>query len=255
VIPLIAKKSKEHCLSVVMQLVPLQQFDAKTRTKTVQSLVAQLDQSGIERYLVYLFNSFRAPPKARDQPRDDEHDDDDEDDAASSPMTFVERQQVWVLNQLLALTRNHSLQRRDSWLKQILHFVLYHTFFTAAERKQTRSSGSSKKSKSPPHQWVYTLQTTNGPDPQPIVLSAAVRKVCQERLLAILAELGAHAATMNSADSASGGAKRSLVGMELVLPRPATIHTFYWSWWRWRWRWGGAIRSTSYTVLWLISYL
>jgi hypothetical protein len=198
-------------------------FDSRTHTKTVQTLLAKLDQSGIEKYLDYLKKFFARTRDSAESTAADDHDDDDDDDigeeqhdgseqqhkkpntaadADKHQQSYANKQQSWAINQMLLLAKNHSLERSEAWLKDILNFVMYHAFFTAAPRANAAAAAAAatnskkrQKSKNPADTaacaWVYDLQSFTYYDgtTAAVCVSPTIRQLCVDKLYVLIGEL------------------------------------------------------------------
>jgi len=84
-------------------------FDRVTKTKTVESIMANLTPEGVSDYVAYLENVILGG--------------DDKDASA------LEDRRTWALDQMIALTRNGAVPKTDEWVSRVLDFLLVHGFF------------------------------------------------------------------------------------------------------------------------------
>ncbi|ORY24385.1 DNA polymerase phi-domain-containing protein [Naematelia encephala] len=89
-----------------------QDFDKVTKTKTVESIMGGMDVEGAKEYVTYLQGLVLAS-----------------DEKTRTDMSGLEERRSWALDQLLALCRNGSVPRDDSWIASVLDFLLVHGFF------------------------------------------------------------------------------------------------------------------------------
>ena len=127
-----------------------QNFDRLTHTRLTESILATLDEAGIQRYLAYLRSVACEMPASTDAPN-----------AAS--------RRQWACDQMLALVRSSHVRNSDAWVHDVLVFLGGAGYFSLA--------------RTPPAPWRDVL-------PRPAVpLDDATQAVCRARFLACLAEL------------------------------------------------------------------
>ncbi|WFD06863.1 DNA-directed DNA polymerase [Malassezia vespertilionis] len=147
------KRNPTAGLALVTQLLGehgRQNFDRVTHTKTIESILSSLDESGIRRYLAYLRGVAYAPA-----PGDDEK--------------LVTSHRQWVCDQMLALVRSNLVPRMQKWVEDVLLFFAAFGYFAVA--------------KTPKGGWDEILTAPAAP------FSKETRTLCQMRLQACLAEL------------------------------------------------------------------
>ncbi|CAO3601222.1 unnamed protein product [Absidia cylindrospora] len=130
----VAEGNKQVGFAVVSQLIGQyghQQFDRITRTKTVENLLATMDADGIRHYLVYLARLFVNNQQQQQQG----------DDQVSE--RTIELQREWAINQMLLLVTHPKTPKEESWINDVVKFVLVYTFFDV---KPTSAKKSNKKS-------------------------------------------------------------------------------------------------------------
>ncbi|WFD02766.1 DNA-directed DNA polymerase [Malassezia obtusa] len=88
-----------------------QNFDKVTHTKTIESILSSLDESGIQRYLTYLRGVAMAPTK-KDEAK------------------LVSTQRQWAADQTLALVRSNLIPKSEAWIRDALVFLGGFGFFT-----------------------------------------------------------------------------------------------------------------------------
>lgn len=107
------KRNPTAGLALVTQLLGehgRQNFDKVTHTKTIESILSSLDESGIQRYLAYLRGVAYAPTKSDD-----------------AKHTATQRQ--WAADQMLALVRSSLIPKSDAWIRDVLVFLSGFGFF------------------------------------------------------------------------------------------------------------------------------
>lgn len=147
------KRNPTAGLALVTQLLGehgRQNFDKVTHTKTIESILSSLDESGIQRYLAYLRSIAYAPTN--------------QDDAKH---TTTQRQ--WVCDQMLALVRSSLVPKSTAWIKDVLVFLAGFGFFAVA--------------KAPSAPWSPVLELPQVP------FSEEMQALCRLRLQACLTEL------------------------------------------------------------------
>lgn len=146
----VAEENKQVGFALITQLLGKnghQNFDRITRTKTVENLLTTMDTEGIQSYAEYLAQTFT---------KCDE----------SSSNTSRE----WALNQMTLLITNTKIPKEETWVTDVVQFLMIHAFFDIK---------SADKSKS-------YLTGLHKPTP---ALSEATHKFCQERFQAVLVAL------------------------------------------------------------------
>ncbi|KAI3626217.1 hypothetical protein CBS9595_001578 [Malassezia furfur] len=107
------KRNPTAGLALVTQLLGehgRQNFDKVTHTKTIESILSSLDESGIQRYLAYLRGVAYAPAKSDD-----------------AKYTVTQRQ--WAADQMLALVRSSLIPKSDAWIRDVLVYLSGFGFF------------------------------------------------------------------------------------------------------------------------------
>ncbi|ORX57494.1 hypothetical protein DM01DRAFT_1334110 [Hesseltinella vesiculosa] len=152
----VAADNSQVGFALVTQLVGKnghQRFDSVTRTKTVENILATMDNKGLTSYLSYLAGLFTT--KAIDG-----------DDTGRA----LELQREWALHQMVSLINNHKLPKDEAWIQQVIRFVLVYTFFDITPTK-------SKKQQDP----LTHLQ--------PVDLPASTRAICQKKFESLVLAL------------------------------------------------------------------
>ena len=103
-------------------------FDRLTKTKTVESLLAAMDVTGVEEYVDHLGRLAMKP--------------------ASKPGLGAEEEdptstRIWVIDQFAMLIRNGAIPKTDSWVTKVLDFLLLNGLF-----------GVRKKNEKSKNEWV-----------------------------------------------------------------------------------------------------
>ncbi|KAH6918992.1 DNA-directed DNA polymerase [Coprinopsis sp. MPI-PUGE-AT-0042] len=151
--------------AVILQLTGAngsQQFDKLTKTKTVESILANMNAEGIQNYVNFLSEQFT---------KGDE----------KSSQSDVDSRRSWIIDQLNGLVRNGSVPKSDDWIKAVLNFLVVHGLFQI-QKKKSKSS-------------ITALRDV----PQP-PLSPESRKLCRNRLLTCIGELTGQTTVMKSDD-------------------------------------------------------
>lgn len=107
-------------------------FDRVTKTKTVESIMANLTPEGASEYVAYLEQVALGS-------------DTDKSDAAG-----LEERRVWALDQLVALCRNRSVPKTDDWVARVLDFLLVHSFFIVRKADKKSSNKALHSVPKPP---------------------------------------------------------------------------------------------------------
>lgn len=117
-------------------------FDALTRTKTVEGLVAALDVEGIKKYsnwLMTLIIDGDLPSAVKQSDEEDMAEDEDEEDTENKTKD-VENRRLWAIDQLGLLVRKHTkalpleteakalTTPEYSWITRVLQFLIVHGF-------------------------------------------------------------------------------------------------------------------------------
>ncbi|GJJ11974.1 hypothetical protein Clacol_006212 [Clathrus columnatus] len=139
---------------IILQLLQTyNQFDRLTGTKTLESLLTAMDINGVEQYVQHLIELAQNP--------NTRNGDGDED-----PTSI----RTWVCHQFHILIRNGSIPQNDTWITDILHFLLLHGLYIIREKDEKSAYRS-----------LHHL-------PVP-AFSDEARRTCRSRLLTCLAEL------------------------------------------------------------------
>ena len=185
-IPEAVKAKPEIGLPVLMRLFESRygtfRFDASTRTKTVEGIVANLDDGGVQRYSSWLMRLIVEPSSLSNQAEENEDMEVDGQAGIEAQRKSLEGKRSWAIDQLLLLVRKHSTALPQEagatlpeWTTRILQFLALHGFFTLQK--------SSKKAS------LEALR--NKPEPP---LSPAAQSLCSSRLFSAIA----HLVTINS---------------------------------------------------------
>lgn len=149
-----------------------QNFDRITRTKTVESLLTTMDTEGIKSYVEYLAQTF---VKCEE----------------SSSNTSRE----WALNQMTLLIANTKIPKEETWVTELVQFLMIHAFFDVKSADKSKSYLTGLHKLTP-------------------ALSEATVKVCQERFQAVLVALSKLPPMQQSATAGAAPLKtRKLNGM------------------------------------------
>ncbi|GHJ85594.1 hypothetical protein NliqN6_1996 [Naganishia liquefaciens] len=102
-----------------------QNFDKLTKTKTVEGIMANLDASGVTSFATYLRNIAIGKDQGP------------EIDAAKTTAS-----RTWVFDQLLALIKNPSVPKEDSWIASVLEFLMVNGLFIVTDSNSKSSCHS-----------------------------------------------------------------------------------------------------------------
>ncbi|WFD36038.1 DNA-directed DNA polymerase [Malassezia cuniculi] len=127
-----------------------QNFDRITHTKTIESILASLDESGVQQYLAYLRGIAYSP-------------------AASDDQKHIASQRQWVCDQMLALVRSNLMPKSQGWIQEIIVFLLGFGYFDIVTP--------------PPAPWQHVLQKPA------VAFDENIQTVCRARFLSCLSEL------------------------------------------------------------------
>ncbi|WFC93747.1 DNA-directed DNA polymerase [Malassezia brasiliensis] len=133
------KRNPTAGLALVTQLLGehgRQNFDKVTHTKTIESILSSLDESGIQRYLAYLRGVAYAPTKS--------------DDAK-----YAATQRQWAADQMLALVRSSLIPKSDAWIRDVLVYLSGFGFFVV---KKTPSAPWSEVLEAPTVPFTEEIQ-------------------------------------------------------------------------------------------------
>ncbi|KAF7322861.1 hypothetical protein HMN09_00065500 [Mycena chlorophos] len=130
-----------------------QQFDKLTKSKTVESILASMDASGIKEYIRHLLEQVTPATEA---------------DQADIPAVNLRR--AWIIDQLSSLVRSSVVPIDEDSTTLVLEWLAVHGLFLIK-----------KKSEKSPYKALHAM-------PMP-PFSDSLRQQCRERLLACLADL------------------------------------------------------------------
>ncbi|KAF7295052.1 hypothetical protein MIND_01043400 [Mycena indigotica] len=133
------------------------QFDKLTKSKTVESILASMDTSGIKDYIQHLLR----------QVNPDEQPD----------VSAINLQRAWIIDQLSSLIRNAVVPTDDNCKMLVLDWLVVHGLFVIK-----------KKSEKSPYHALHKLPTPP--------FSDALRQQCRDRLLSCLADLTSRVQTV-----------------------------------------------------------
>ncbi|KAJ9108957.1 hypothetical protein QFC21_000280 [Naganishia friedmannii] len=102
-----------------------QNFDKLTKTKTVESIMANLDAAGVSAFSTYLRNIAIGKEQGPEL------------DAAKTTAS-----RAWVFDQLLALIKNPQVPKEDSWIASVLEFLLVNGLFIVTDSSPNSSCQS-----------------------------------------------------------------------------------------------------------------
>lgn len=158
--PQVAKNSNPGvALAVIHQLVGRYgnfQFDVMTRTKTVESLIGQLDSESVVELATWLQNLYIAGK------------DTESGSTSESDEDKVSLNRKWAITQLLVITKNPNAKKNEQLLQEIAKFLFFHGYFHVVKRKKNQPL-------------LFTIV-----DP---AFEDSVVSMCKERFLGVLGEL------------------------------------------------------------------
>lgn len=137
------EENPEFSLSIVMQMIGVKgfrDFDVRTKTKTIQTIMQSLDESSMLGYVRYLIKTFNSPEEAAKSARPDETD-----NASINYSQFNECNNVrlWAIEQMMTLLRSINIPKYQSYIELIAKFITLHGLF----KFKTKEEPSSKKLK------------------------------------------------------------------------------------------------------------
>ncbi|KAI7872535.1 DNA polymerase phi-domain-containing protein [Spinellus fusiger] len=156
VLQTVAQDNKQVSFALVTQLIGKHghhNFDKITKTKLVETLLSTMDTEGIKAYLEYLAETFvkQAELKSDDSKR-------------------LNTRREWAITQMTLMLTNTKIPKDESWIIQLVSFLMVHAFF---EIKSTKSTGT-------------YFEGLHKPLP---ALSETTREFCKERFQAALVAL------------------------------------------------------------------
>ncbi|KAI0933631.1 hypothetical protein AcW1_005407 [Taiwanofungus camphoratus] len=163
----VVKENPTIGFTLILQLTGVngnRQFDRLTKTKTVDSILASMDNDGIQNYINYLFKQVN-----------------DKQDTDSVDIQAINARRAWIIDQLAALIRNGAIPKSDEWIQLILDWLVVHGMFIVTK----------KSDKSP----LIALRGLPSPS-----FSDELRQTCRDRLLSCLAELTGQTTLIRGAD-------------------------------------------------------
>ena len=119
----VVKENPSSGFPLVLQLLGPhgnRNFDQITKTKTVEVILASMDGKGITNYIDYLTTQMY-----------DMSGSDTKDHAA------VDSTRERILDQCLALIRNRTISKEDTWIVSILELMTVHSFFAIKHKSES----------------------------------------------------------------------------------------------------------------------
>ncbi|GJE98126.1 DNA polymerase phi-domain-containing protein [Phanerochaete sordida] len=153
--------------TLILQLTGVhgsQQFDKLTKTKTVETILTNMNNDGIQSYIEYLLKQVN-----------------DEQGSKATDIQALNARRAWIVDQLAALIRNGAIPKDDQWVQTILDWFTVHGLFAIKKKSEKSKFAALREPPSP-------------------VFSDSLRKACRERLLSSLADLTAHATVIKTDD-------------------------------------------------------
>ncbi|EKM55908.1 uncharacterized protein PHACADRAFT_256841 [Phanerochaete carnosa HHB-10118-sp] len=163
----VVKSNPTVGFALILQLTGVHgnhQFDKLTKTKTVETILANMSHDGIQSYIEYLLKQVN-----------------DEQGSQATEVLALNARRAWIVDQLAALVRNGAIPKDDQWVQTILDWLAVHGLFAIK-----------KKSENSKFVALWEL-------PSP-VFSDSLRKACRERLLSSLADLTTHTTVIKTDD-------------------------------------------------------
>eukprot|EP00794_Sanderia_malayensis_P009944 gene9944-10964_t len=154
-------QDKDVRLAVFFQLTGRNgnfQFDSITRTKTVESLIGELNINCVVELVswlkeLYLTGNLNEEERSTEDAKENE-------DAMS-------QRRKWAINQLLAVTRNSNAKKHEEILLDVAKFLFFHAYFHVKKKKKKEN--------------LYRA-------PEPAVKDTVIA-TCKERFASVLGEL------------------------------------------------------------------
>ncbi|KAI9337260.1 DNA polymerase phi-domain-containing protein [Obelidium mucronatum] len=191
--------SRQLGLQVVFQLIGKnghQRFDSITKTRTVELIVAGLNESDVDSYVEYLLKLVVTGVSESSSLSLGESD-----EAKASSTT-----RMWALDQLHSLLKAPKVPKSEAWIKKVLRFLCVHSLFIVEK------SGNG-------------IEKIEGGE-----LGSEVREYCRGRFFAGLAEVNGFALTVGDKKLAPGvmqnGEYWSYDLMQFILELDGTALTF-----------------------------
>lgn len=142
-------------------------FDQRTKTRAVGTLLGGMDANEAPQFVEYLIGIFAHAAE--------QHSSTDE----AGAQKFIDSRRIWALNQMLALTKNSLLEKREEWLTILLKFLLKYALFKPSS-EDGKKAKKAKKSKKAKNSGKETEEATL------VEISDGVRSVCKQRLTTVL---------------------------------------------------------------------
>ncbi|KAI5124484.1 hypothetical protein M0805_003011 [Coniferiporia weirii] len=139
-------------------------FDRITKTKTVETILAKMDNDGIKEYIDYLLKQVNEGEE-------------------SDSFASIDARRTWIVDQMSGLIRKGSIPKDDETIRIVLDWLTTHAFFTVKKR-------SSKSTN-------FALRVV--PEPP---FSEELRELCSSKLLACLGDLTGMSAAIEKKDDA-----------------------------------------------------
>ncbi|KAI8074718.1 DNA polymerase phi-domain-containing protein [Gongronella butleri] len=163
VIEKVAVSNKQVGFALVSQLIGKHgqlRFDTVTRTKTVENILASMDNAGIQSYLSFLASLFVTQAIEGD-------------DAGRQ----LRLQREWALQQMITLISNTKMPKDEAWIKQVIRFVLVHVLFDVQAVQPRKKAKKAVDNHDPLTQF------------SPLVLPDTTRDMCKAKLEALVLAL------------------------------------------------------------------
>jgi hypothetical protein len=133
-----------------------QQFDRLTKTNTISSILAAMNEEGIQKYRDYLLQQFAEK--------------EDEERCATGLVTCpdekfivycfsaetLNRRRAWAIEQLSMLIRNGSIPKTEEMVQSILEFLTLHGLFTVRKKTDKGPIKTVRRTL-----WIHLISGTN----------------------------------------------------------------------------------------------
>ncbi|KAF8162945.1 DNA polymerase phi-domain-containing protein [Crassisporium funariophilum] len=163
----VVKDKPQLGFALILQLTGVngsQQFDRLTKTKTVESILSNLDAKGIQQYIDYLMSQIN--------------------EGDGSNIAVLNTRRAWIIDQLGSLIHNGGIPKEDGWVQSVLDWLVINGLF-GIKKKSSKSSFPALR---------------NIPTP---AFSDILRQNCRVRLLSCLSDLNTQTSVVKSGEKST----------------------------------------------------
>jgi len=150
-------------------------FDKVTKTKTVSSLIENLDLDGIVSFVETLKKTFYAPIEVKSK---------DKLDAAAFRKAELARQ--WAMDNMVQIVKNKRIPKNAAVITDISHLLLFHSFYTPSSESKDAAEPPKKKSKKDKSEKSDSIKEIE--EQLVVPLSSESKTACHVRLLKLLTD-------------------------------------------------------------------